>query len=255
MSEELQKYIENNIISRTKELYNLVGKEKKTCRYESKSTLDNIEYLLGTIEWRVSLAEELTSKGVECSDDVEKALVAANRLKQILKERHPFSRDEDNSYAELLASNISEFVENLIGKFMIVKANEQLKKEYQQVSEKRKQEMRVWVRENYQALQNFISLWVKEIDLGLVKKIVCKCGAEIVISRKFRFSLLDVLEHAERMHEMNVSNFRGEEFLKFFSWWLKWSTQEQKGILQVNWVYDNFYGFRTQHKLQYEKKY
>jgi predicted transcriptional regulator len=232
MSEELQKYIENNIISRTKELYDLVAKEKKVCEYEKRSLFENIEYLLGTIEWRISLASHFSSKGVECSDDVEKALVAVNRLKQIVEERHPFSRDEDNNYAQLTISSINETLENLINKFLIVRANEQLKKEYYQVSERRREEMRKWVRENYQALQNFISLWTKEVDLGLVKKIVCKCGAEIVISRKFRFSLLDILEHAERMHEMNVSNFRGEEFVKFFSWWLKWSTQEQKGILR-----------------------
>jgi hypothetical protein len=253
LSEELESYIQNNVIKRTKELYELVGKEKKTCEYERKTTLENIEYLLGTIEWRMSLASHFSSKGVECSDDVEKALVAASKLKQIISERHPFS--EDNIYAQTIAENLNETLENLINKFLIAGANEQLKREWHQVSEKRKEEMRKWVRENYQALQNFISLWVKEVDLGVVKKIVCKCGAEIVISRKFKFSLLDILEHAERMHEMNVSNFRGEEFIKFFSWWLKWSTQEQKGILQVNWVYDNFYGFRTKHKLQYEKKY
>jgi len=251
LSEELQNYIQNNIISRTKELYNLVDKEKKKCGFTS--TLEAIDYLLGTIELRISLAEHFTSKGIECSDDVEKALVAAGRLEQIIKERHPFS--EDNIYAQSIVENLNESLENLINKFLIVKANEQLKKEYYQVSERRKEEMRKWVRENYQALQNFISLWVKEVDLGVVKKIVCRCGAEIVLSRKFKFSLLDILEHAERAHEMNVSNFRGEEFLKFFSWWMKWSTQEQKGILPVNWVYDNFYGFRTKHKLQYEKKY
>jgi len=255
LSEELESYIQNNVISRTKELYNLVGEEKKKCEYERRSTLENIEYLLGTIEWRVLLASHFSSKGVECGDDMEKALVAVNRLKQIISERHPFKMDEDNRYAELIVENLNETLENLINKFLIVRANEQLKKEYYQVSERRREEMRKWVRENYQALQNFISLWVKEVDLGVVKKIVCKCGAEIVISRKFRFSLLDILEHAENVHNMNVSNLRGEEFVKFFSWWLKWSTQEQKGILPENWVYDNFYGFKTRHKLQYEKKY
>jgi len=251
LSEELEKYIQNNVISRTKELYNLVGEEKKKSGFSQ--TLDLIEYLLGTIEWRISLAEHFTSKGIECSDDVEKALVAAGKLEQILKERHPFS--EDNTYAQMIAENLNETLENLVNKFLIASANEQLKREYQHVSEKRREEMRKWVKENYQALQNFISLWTKEIDLGVVKKIVCKCGTEIVISRKFKFSLLDILEHAERIHEMDISNFRGEEFVKFFSWWLKWSTQEEKGIIPVNRVYDNFYGFRTRHKLQYEKKY
>jgi hypothetical protein len=254
MSEELENYIQNNVIKRTKELYNLVEKEKKTCEYERKSTLENVDYLLGTIEWRVLLSSHFTSKGIQCDDDVEKALVAANRLKQLLEENHVFSEDGDNRYAQLAVSNICETIENLRGKFLIAHVNQNLKREYQQISEKRKEEMRAWVRENYQLLQDFISLWVKEVDLGLVKKMVCRCGAEIAISRKFTISLSYLIEHAERVHGMNTSAFRDEKFVKFFSWWIRWSTQDEIGIHPANWVYDNFYGFRANHKLKYEKK-
>ena len=40
MSEELENYIQNNVIKRTKELYDLVGKEKNKSTLENKTTLE-----------------------------------------------------------------------------------------------------------------------------------------------------------------------------------------------------------------------
>jgi hypothetical protein len=150
---------------------------------------------------------------------------------------------------------------------LIKMANERLKKDFEEISVKHKEEMKAWVRENYQLLQNFISLWEaleeRERESGIhIYFIVCRCGAKISDnSSSFAIVARRMINHV-REHGLDVRTFIDEtekhgvdrKFLKFLSWWKTWSVQNEMGILPVNWVYDNFYGFRTQHKLKYEEK-
>jgi len=151
-------------------------------------------------------------------------------------------------------------------KDLIVEANARLRKEYQQLLPHLREEMRAWVRENYQALQNFISLWEaleeRERESGIhIYFIRCKCGAKISDNSSFAITVRRMLNHALE-HGLDVKKFIDDtekhgvsrKFLKFVSWWKTWATQEQLGTLPVNRVYDNFYGFRTQHKLKVEGK-
>ena len=144
-------------------------------------------------------------------------------------------------------------------------ANERLQRDFQEISIKQKEEMRAWVRENYRLLQDFIELWEALEERGResgihIYFIHCKCGARISDNSSFAITVRRMINHAQE-HGVDCSKFIdntekhgvSRKFLKFLSWWKIWATQDELGTLPSNRVYDNFYGFRTQHKLKVER--